>query len=153
MSQPMRTEVSHPGRQPWVDALTCQDVVLRFMGFFDARAWQEMTTLVTPDVEWQRPDQTISGLTHLREALLATPENVRVRHIITNLRSTFTPSGGIVVHSYFTVFRALDVAPDANGPAAGQGPVSSGRYCDALVQVGGAWCIASKHTLVDFRRP
>jgi hypothetical protein len=151
MNQQMRTEVLHSNAQQWVDALTCQDVVLRFMGLFDARAWALMETLVTRDIEWQRPDQTIVGLTHLRETLCATPDSVRVRHIITNLRPTFTHTG-ILIHSYFTVFRAIGVTADSNGPVASDGPVSSGRYRDELVKVDGAWRISSKHTQVDFRR-
>lgn len=138
--------------QHWLSALSCQDVVLRFMGFFDARAWADMEHLVTQDVMWQRPDRKISGLQNLRDTLHATPDNIRVRHIITNLRPTFTSTGAVVIHSYFTVFRVIGVTPDSNEPAPFDGPVSVGRYRDELVHIEGSWRISSKETHVDFRR-
>ncbi len=152
MSDQIQPPASAEEVQRWLNALTCQDVVLRFMGFFDARAWTDMEPLVTDEVQWQRPDRKILGLKHLRETLHATPDNVRVRHILTNLRPTFSRSGHIVIHSYFTVYREFGVEPISNEPASLAGPVSVGRYRDELVQVDGAWRISSKDTYVDFRR-
>lgn len=45
----------------WMTAQACQDVVLRFMGLFDMRAWAEMKQHVTPDLEWQRPDSPFAA--------------------------------------------------------------------------------------------
>ena len=149
----MTVNASKDDIQRWLDALTCQDMVLRFMGCFDARAWEQMVQLVTPDVVWQRPDRTISGLKQLRETLHASPDNVRVRHIITNLRPTVTSATTLEIHSYFSVFRVIGVAPDSNQPVPFEGPVSVGRYRDTLVQTDGVWRISSKETYVDFRRP
>jgi hypothetical protein len=152
MRDKMQADALTHSTQQRLHALTCQDVVLRFMGHFDARAWTDMEQLVTPDLVWQRPDRKISGLAHLRETLQATPDNVRVRHIITNLRPIFIRNGKIEIHSYFSVFRVTGVESDANDPVPFEGPVSVGRYCDLLVQDEGVWRISSKETHVDFRR-
>ncbi len=152
MSDPMTGNASRDDIQCWLDALTCQDVVLRFMGCFDARDWEQMMQCVTPDVVWQRPDRKISGLEQLRQTLHASPDNVRVRHIITNLRPSVTSATSLEIHSYFSVFRVIGIAPDSNEPAPCEGPVSVGRYRDVLVQTQGGWRIASKETHVDFRR-
>lgn len=153
MNHTLQASASRDAIQPWLHALTCQDVVLRFMGLFDARAWEQMEQLVTPDVVWQRPDRIISGLEQLRETLHATPDNVRVRHIITNLRPTVTSASTLEIHSYFSVFRVIGVTPDTQEPVPFDGPVSVGRYRDTLVQTDGVWRLSSKETHVDFRRP
>jgi hypothetical protein len=136
----------------WMTAQACQDVVLRFMGLFDMRAWAEMTQHVTPDLEWQRPDLTIRGVAHMLETLSATPNNVRVRHVITNMRTTLNSSGRSVVDSYFTVYRLGGTTAEIGTPVLLDGPVSVGRYRDELVLIDGSWRIASKITNIDFRR-
>jgi hypothetical protein len=135
----------------WAAAEECKDLVLRFMASFDARAGAQMEDCVTPDIEWQRPDQTIRGLPRLREVLAATPADVRVRHVITNLRAEFHEAG-IVLHSYFTVYRHVGAWEAPEGPAPLTGPVSVGRYRDELVLLHGAWKLARKQTFPDFRR-
>jgi hypothetical protein len=136
----------------WMTAQACQDVVLRFMALFDMRALAEMKELVTPDLEWQRPDLTIRGVAHMIETLSATPNNVRVRHVITNLRTTFNSSDRSVVDSYFTVYRLGGTTPDIGSPVPLDGPMAVGRYRDELVLINGSWRISSKITTIDFRR-
>jgi hypothetical protein len=136
----------------WETAEECKAVVLRFMALFDAREWVAMESCVAPDIEWQRPDVTISGLSHMRQVLAGTPADVRVRHTISNQRVAFEPDGAVIVESYFTVYRHVGALPQADAAAPLQGPASVGRYCDELRQVLGAWCIARKRTWVDFRR-
>jgi hypothetical protein len=80
----------------WLAAEQCKQVVLQFMALFDARDWVGMESCVTAAIEWQRPDQTVRGLEPLRHVLLASPPDVRVRHVITNLRAASEGEGRIV---------------------------------------------------------
>lgn len=134
----------------WFDAEECKDVVLRFMALFDQRAYDAMEVCVLPQIEWQRPDQTLRGLAQMRDALLRAPQDVRVRHVITNLRASFAGDGRVTIDSYFTVYRCLGAIECE--PARLVGPVSVGRYCDELVKADGAWKIVRKQTFSDFRR-
>ena len=152
MTDQGQTGISSEEVLKWVAAQACKDVVLSFMGLFDMRAWAEMKRYVMPDIEWQRPDVTIRGVAQLVETLHATPDNVRVRHVITNLRATFNSAGGIVIDSYFTVYRLVGTTADMGVAVPFDGPVSVGRYRDELVRIDGAWRIARKETAVDFRR-
>jgi len=150
----------------WLHSQACQETVLRFMALFDLRNWSAMENLVTPDVVWQRPDLTIDGIAQLKQVLNSTPQGVRVRHIITNLRCSPLEHERMVVESYFTVYRdtsasvsekasekASEIArlsPETPSPLLG--PVSVGRYTDELMYSGGEWRIHKKNTLVDFRQ-
>lgn len=125
---------------------------MRFMALFDARDWVAMEACVTPGVLWQRPDVEIVGLAHLRQVLLGTAPDIRVRHVISNLRASFTGQGHATVESYFTVYRHVGALAGPHDPAPLQGPASVGRYEDKLVEVDGAWRIARRQTIVDFRR-
>jgi hypothetical protein len=138
--------------QRWLAAEQCKDLVLRFMGLFDGRAYADMEACVIPQFEWQRPDQTLRGLAQMREVLVATPQDVRVRHVITNLRASFESDGRITIDSYFTVYRHIGALEIPEGPAPLAGPASMGRYRDELVVVDGDWKIARKQTFSDFRR-
>jgi hypothetical protein len=135
---------------PWLAAEQCKDVVLRFMALFDLRDYAAMESCVTADIEWQRPDRTLHGVAQMRTVLLSTPKDVRVRHVITNLRATFEGDERITIDSYFTVYRHVGDLPE--GPAPLCGPASVGRYRDELVPVEGDWKIARKQTFADFRR-
>ena len=121
-----------------------------------------MENLVTPDVVWQRPDLTIDGIAQLKQVLNSTPQGVRVRHIITNLRCSPLEHERMVVESYFTVYRDTSASVSENAseiaslspetPSPLLGPVSVGRYTDELMYSGGEWRIHKKNTLVDFRQ-
>jgi 3-phenylpropionate/cinnamic acid dioxygenase small subunit len=129
----------------------CQDIVLAFMAHFDERDGPAMEACVLPQLEWQRPDRVIHGTAELREVLAATPADVRVRHVITNLRAVSHDDGRVVVDSYFTVYRFTGPLA-ADTPAPLDGPASMGRYRDELVETDGRWKLARKQTFVDFRR-
>jgi hypothetical protein len=135
----------------WLAAEQCKQVVLQFMALFDARDWVGMESCVTAAIEWQRPDQTVRGLEPLRQVLLASPPDVRVRHVITNLRAASEGDGRIAVDSYYTVYRHIGPL-DEGAPAPLAGPAAVGRYRDHLVLADGTWKIARKQTFTDFRR-
>lgn len=129
----------------------CAALVLQFMACFDARDWAGVEACVTDDLHWQRPDRTIAGRRALREVLAATPADVRVRHVVTNLRAAPREGGGMVVDSYFTVYRFTGPL-SAEAPAPLDGPASMGRYRDELVELDGRWKLSRRQTFVDFRR-
>jgi 3-phenylpropionate/cinnamic acid dioxygenase small subunit len=136
----------------WLATEECKQVVLQFMALFDARAFAQMEECVTADIEWQRPDQTVRGVAQLRDVLGASPPDVRVRHVITNLQATVEDDERITVDSYYTVYRHVGALDDPQAPAPLAGPASMGRYRDHLVRVDGGWKIARKQTFNDFRR-
>lgn len=152
MTRPSDVATSAEALDQWVAIHDCQDIVVRFMGCFDMRSWRAMESHVTQDIVWQRPDQTITGLMQLREKLQATPETVRVRHVITNFQAARLSETRMVMESYFTVFRVTAQTSSPTETLPCEGPVSMGRYRDELVKLSAGWRIARKQTFVDFRR-
>ena len=136
----------------WLTTQACFEVVIGFMGHFDLREWQKMEDFITPEIIWERPDQTIAGILNLRKVLQSTPHNVRVRHVISNLKSTFLENGNVQITSYFTVYRILNIKEGDVGPFELNGPVSMGMYFDELTQIQNSWRIFKKQTKLDFRK-
>lgn len=136
----------------WLTTQQCFEVVIAFMGHFDLREWKKMEDFITQEIIWERPDQTISGISNLRTVLQSTPKDSRVRHVISNLKSTFLENGNVQITSYFTVYRILNIKEGDDAPFELNGPVSMGMYFDELTQVNNSWRILKKQTQLDFRK-
>jgi hypothetical protein len=132
------------------DEWATQQVVLRFTANFDVREHGLMEEDFAPDGIWHQALGIIRGRDELRTRMAAFPPDLHMRHVLTNLRTTFVSPDVAVVDSYFTVYvepRLHDVDP----PVESSGAKNMGRYRDRLERIDGRWLIVERQPTFDFK--
>jgi hypothetical protein len=128
-----------------------EDVVIRFTACFDVRDIDGMAELFADNGVWKRPDGDIAGIAELRAFMSRRLPGIFVRHVISNMRSTFVDDNSIVIDSYVTVYRH-DFVDQPALPAPLNGPDVVGRYRDVLVNSEGTWKLSVRESIVEFKR-
>lgn len=134
----------------WAEALACQDAVLRFTAHFDAQEYQAMERYFAPDGLWQRLEGDIQGVEGLRRHLAARSAGICVRHVISNMRTTFHANDHATVDSYLTAYRH-DFEDGIALPAPMHTPLLLGRYVDEMRLHQDTWKIQRRRVHIDFR--
>jgi hypothetical protein len=129
--------------------IACEQVVLTFSACFDNSDGAGMLELFADDGLWKRQDGDIHGVDELRAFMERRPAGIRVRHVLSNLRTTLPSDTEARVDSYVTVYRAEN--HHAAGPASFDGPELVGRYRDILTRKSDGWQLASREVIVDFK--
>ncbi len=132
------------------DEWATQQVVLRFTANFDAREHGRMEEDFAPDGVWYQALGIIRGRDGLRRSMAAFPTDLHMRHVLTNLRTTFVNADVAVVDSYFTVYVETRV-PDVGPPVTTKGAKNIGRYHDRLERIEGRWLLAERQPEFDFK--
>ncbi len=131
------------------EIIACEQLVLTFSACFDDGDSAGMLELFSTNGVWKRQDGDLHGIEALRTFMEKRPTGILVRHVMSNLRTTFTNNDEAVVESYITVYRATDHRSD--GPATFSGPDLVGRYRDVVIRRSGSWKLASREVRVDFK--
>ncbi len=132
-----------------LDAMRCQDVVVRFTCHFDLGEHEAMLALFAPQGLWHRREGEVRGRKGLSSFLQERGQRWLTRHLLTNLRTTFPADAAAVVDSYVTAYRAERRAGDAVHDLGR--PLLIGRYRDELVLTEGTWLISSRRLIEDLR--
>lgn len=66
------------------DYVRCQQLLCSFWSAMDHRRTDELMSLITDDMRWQR-ERMYEGRTDIRTAIEARPANLQIRHLMTNL--------------------------------------------------------------------
>ena len=77
----------------------------------DARRYEAMTELFTPQGRWIRQGQTFEGRAAILQALQARPNGMRVRHLLSNPLVHSCDAKHAVVAAHMTAYRQLDGGP------------------------------------------
>lgn len=126
--------------------LACVEAVVRFTWHFDDGDVEGAVGLFAADGVWQRIDGDVVGHDGLRR-LLNSRGNVLARHVLSNHRVSASGTGGVLVESYVTAYRAME----SSRPARLKRPYLVGRYHDVLVSTAGRWQIQHRALQVDFK--
>jgi len=134
---------------PWPDVLACERAVLRFTAAFDANDLDGMLAEFASDGIWERQDGVVRGHGGLRTLMAARPQDLLVRHIVTNLRVAPAGPEAATCISYVTVYRH-----DHGGskPAPLGPPSLVGIYHDALRKAGQTWLLSGRSVSVDLKQ-
>ena len=145
-------EVNGAGLRP-IDEWECQQVVLRFTAHFDVFEHEEMERYFAPDGVWYQALGPICGIEELRARMRGLSREQVMRHVLTNLRTTFISDDESAVDSYFTVYHEkwADGQGTRESPMPTYGPRNIGRYHDRLRRIVGRWLIYERRVTFDLR--
>lgn len=136
----------------FADEWATQQVVIRFTAHFDAGEHDQMVHYFSPSAIWYQARGPIRGPRELRERLAEMPRDQLMRHVITNLRTTFISRDEALVDSYFTVYLQSRPASDTSIVSA-LGAKNIGRYRDRVRRVDGRWLLDERRVVFDLRLP
>ena len=129
----------------------CERAVMDFTAAFDLNDVEGMARLFAEDGVWKRQDGNIVGVGQLRQMMGKRPAGQFVRHVLTNIRTTFLSPTQAVVESYVTVYRH-DFPGEPRRPSPNTAPNLLGRYRDELRLVVHEWRLAGREVAVDFKQ-
>ena len=127
----------------------CERAVAEFTAAFDLGDFDGMARVFAEDGVWKRQDGDVVGMSQLRNLMDARPAALLVRHVLSNLRTTFSSATEALVDSYVTVYRHDSAS---SRPAPMNGPNLLGRYRDRLSLRGDEWKLAGREVVVDFKQ-
>ncbi len=134
------------------DEWETQQVVVRFTAHFDAVEGDRMEQYFAPAAVWYQPRGPVRGRAELRERMAAFPRDVTMRHVITNLRTSFLGPDDALVESYFTLYKGTRVQSGEEAVIT-HGPKNVGRYHDRLRRIDGRWLLDERRVTFDFSLP
>ena len=129
----------------------CEHAVVEFTAAFDLGDFDRMAQLFAEDGVWKRQDGDVVGMSQLQQLMSSRPAGLFVRHVLSNMRTTFLSEADAVVESYVTVYRH-DFPGQPRRPAPLNGPNLVGRYRDQLSLREQGWKLAGREVVVDFKQ-
>ena len=129
----------------------CENAIIDFTAAFDLGDFDGMSRVFAADGVWKRQDGDVVGMSQLRNLMSARASGLLVRHVLSNVRTTFSSATDAVVDSYLTVYRH-DFPGEPGRPAPLGGPNLVGRYRDRLSLRADEWKLAGREVTVDFKQ-
>jgi hypothetical protein len=136
----------------FADEWSTQQLVVRFTANFDAGEHSQMAEDFAPNAVWYQALGPIHGRDELRTRMTELPPDLLMRHVLTNLRTTFLGRDEAVVDSYVTVY-LQDRLPQHDAAVPTHGAKHLGRYRDRLRRIDGRWLLDERRVTFDFRLP
>ena len=129
----------------------CGHTVVEFTVAFDLGDFDRMSRMFADDGVWKRQDGDVVGMSQLQQLMRSRPAGLFVRHVLTNMQTTFLSAADAVVESYVTVYRH-DFPAEPRRPAPLNGPNLVGRYRDQLSLREHGWKLVGREVVVDFKQ-
>jgi hypothetical protein len=145
---------------------TPEQQLVRFFHFLDARRYDRLTELMTPDVFWLRQGKPHRGREQVLHTLQGRHAGMRVRHVVSNVvcddderdpawqahAQAIDIEGGaqsVFTSNYLTAYRFDDPA-DQPPPWRIRGPHKFSVVHTRFVRTGDGWRIAAQLMLPEF---
>ena len=128
----------------------CEEAILRFTAHMDACEYGEMERYFAADGIWKRDGGDVCGTLQLREQMAAVKPGRLMRHVISNMRTTFHAPDHATVESYVTLYLHFYGDVDQAAPAPLTGAAAVGRYKDEMRRIDGEWKIQVRLPFQDF---
>jgi len=92
----------------------------------------------------------VQGRETILQGLKQRDEQLRSRHVMTNIAIDVRDADHATGVSYLSLYRHVGPESDQAGPVAFSGPVLVGHYVDAFVRSAEGWCFAERVLHMDF---
>lgn len=132
--------------------LSCERLSIAYSRALDFRDYDAFFDLFTEDAELDA-GQPLAGLSEIREAIRRRPDELKSRHVITNVFIDVlspTQARGI---SYLTLYRHIGPESLSGTPIDLQGVAAVGHYEDRFTLTDSGWRISRRKLHLAFRRP
>jgi hypothetical protein len=139
--------------------------IVRFFHFLDARRYDRMVDLMTPDAYWLRQDKAHRGREQVLQTLQGRHAGMRVRHAVSNVvcddepdpawqahREALSSGSGletVLMSNYLTAYR-FDDPGEQPPPWRIEGPHKFSVVHTRFVRSGDQWLIAAQLMLPEF---
>lgn len=130
----------------------CTALGVDYARALDFRDYDALLTLFTEDAVLDTGER-LEGLAAIREAIRHRPDELRSRHVVSNVFVdvlSATQARGI---SYVTIYRHEGAASLRPGPAPLTGPAAVGHFEDRFVRTRAGWQFASRRLHLAFQDP
>lgn len=95
----------------------------------------------------------LDGKAAIRASLAKRPDELRSRHVLTNIFIEALDANTARGISYLSLYRHVGVESLAAGPVAFDGPAAVGHYEDRFIRTADGWRFARRKLHLAFRRP
>lgn len=132
-------------------ASTCEALSIAYARSVDFRDYESLVALFAEDGVLDT-GKRLEGRPAIAAALAHRPDELRSRHVLSNIFIDVlskTEARGI---SYLTLYRHVGPESLKAGPIAFDGPAAVGHYEDRFVKTAGGWKIARRKLHFAFRR-
>lgn len=130
----------------------CTELSIGYARAIDFRDYDTFLTLFTDDAVLDAGDQ-LDGLDAIRAAIRRRPDELRSRHVISNVFIDILNEREARGISYVTVYRHHGLESLRHGPAPLPGPAAVGHYEDRFVRGDAGWQFKSRRLHLAFRDP
>ncbi len=128
----------------------CEALSIAYARAIDFRDYEAFVELFTDDAVLE-VGRELNGKEAIRESVLQRPDELRTRHVLTNIfihpRNESTASGV----SYLTLYRHFGPESRSRQPAPLVGPAAIGHYEDRFIKREGVWYFKSRILHLAFR--
>jgi len=130
----------------------CTALSIAYARALDFRDQDAFVALFTEDAVLDA-GQALHGREAIRESLRRRPDELRSRHVITNVFIDVLSPDEARGISYLTLYRHHGEESVRFGPAPLCGPAAVGHYEDRYVRTAAGWLFRSRHLQLAFRDP
>lgn len=130
----------------------CTALSYAYARAIDFRDQDALVALFTDDATLT-VGETLSGQDAIRAWIRARPDEVRSRHVISNVFVDVLSADSARGIAYLTLYRHQGEASLRHGPAPLAGAAAVGHYEDRFVRAAGGWRFASRRLQLAFRDP
>jgi hypothetical protein len=134
-----------------VDAAECQRLAVAFFNYIDARRYDDLVALFTPDGVFERRGGVFRGRDEIMAEMQRRPPDMVTLHFSTNFLLEPVDTVHAKGISYYTVIQHNHAT--GSGPYPMDGLQAAGIFHDVFVRTPDGWRIAHRVTETVFRRP
>jgi hypothetical protein len=133
------------GTVPSDEAVQLSQRLLALIAHLDNRRYEALAGMFTPQGRWLRQGRWLEGREAILGALESRPQNMRVRHVMSNILVTRYAQDEAKVDAYMTAYRQLEGQPPE---------LFSINLVDTIFRrVDGQWLVAEQQMVREFEFP
>ncbi len=130
----------------------CESLVIAYARAIDFRDYDAFVELFTEDATLHAGSK-LEGKADIRESIRHRPDELRSRHVISNLYIDVQDADNARGICYLTLYRHHGVESLKFEPVPLTGPAAIGHYEDRYLRTGGAWLFTSRRLQMAFQDP
>ncbi|MEZ5557293.1 MAG: nuclear transport factor 2 family protein [Pseudomonadales bacterium] len=130
----------------------CEALVISYARAIDFRDYDHFLELFTTDAQLDT-GRPLKGLAAIRESLRHRPDELRSRHVMSNLFVDVLDAENARGIAYLTLYRHVGDDSVRFGPVPLDGPAAVGHYEDRYQRTAGGWRFAARKLQLAFRNP
>jgi len=130
----------------------CEQLSIEYARTVDFRDYERFVELFADDALLDL-GMRLEGKDAIRASMLMRPDEIRTRHVLTNIFIEVRDSQHARGMSYLTLYRHVGVQTTKPGPVPSILPTAVGHYEDSFIRTDAGWRFQTRTLHVAFRNP